>query len=283
MIRGTGRRALRKASAMQRWLFPSPDAAAWKRAWHRAELTPRFTPGRIRMRDYDLQYSDLLTLCVQWQDIFVKRCLDFQSGGGAPRILDCGANVGLASLYFKQRYPRARITAYEADPALAEIAAANLRRNGAGDADFVHAAVWTSAGELTFQCEGTDSGMIASLPGAVDGRATTVRSIRLRDLLEAEPVDLLKLDIEGAEDPVLADCAPQLHRVGAMILDLHEFDAAARRAPAVLDRLSAAGFTYAIDEFVPLTWRQPLAGAATPFPGKALQWAMTVRAWRTAS
>jgi FkbM family methyltransferase len=280
MIRGTGRRAIRKVTAIRRELFPSPEAAAWKRAWHQAELVPRFAPGTIQMLDYRLQYSDLLSFCVQWQDIFVKRCLEFQSVTDAPRILDCGANVGLATLYFKQRYPRARITAYEADPSLASMIDSNLKTNGAADAEVVHAALWTSNGELTFRCEGSDSGMIEQLPGAVGGRAAVVRSRRLRDLLEAEPIDLLKLDIEGAEDPVLADCEPMLHRVRAMIMDLHEFDPGRRRAPCVLDRLARAGFVYAIDEFVPLTWREPLAGAATPFPGKAMQWAMTVRAWR---
>jgi FkbM family methyltransferase len=279
MIRGTGRRAIRKAAAIRRRLFPSPAAAAWKRAWHQAELTPRFAPGVIQMLGYRLRYSDLLTLCIQWQDIFVKRCLDFQAATDAPRILDCGANVGLASLYFKQLYPYARITAYEADPSLAAMAQANLETNGA-ETEVVHAALWTSNGELTFRCEGSDSGMIESLPGAVDGRAVAVRSRRLRDLLEAEPIDLLKLDIEGAEDPVLADCEPVLHRVRAMIMDLHEFNPEYRRAPCVLDLLARAGFAYAIDEFVPLTWREPVAGAGTPFPGKAMQWAMTVRAWR---
>jgi len=281
VIRGTGRRAIRKATAIGRQLFPSPEAAAWKRAWHRAELTPRFEPGTIQMLDYRLQYSDLLSFCVQWQDIFVKRCLDFQAATDAPRILDCGANVGLASLYFRHRYPRARITAYEADPNLAAMLDANLKTNGAADAEVVHAALWTANGELTFRCEGSDSGMIGSLPGAIDGRAIVVRSRRLRDLLEAEPIDLLKLDIEGAEDLVLADCEPVLHRVRAMIMDLHEFDPDDRRAPCVLERLARAGFAYAIDGFVPLTWRLPLAGATTPFPGKAMQWAMTVRAWRS--
>ena len=281
MIRGTGRRAIRKATAIGRQLFPSPEAAAWKRAWHRAELTPRFEPGTIQMLDYRLQYSDLLSFCVQWQDIFVKRCLDFQAATDAPRILDCGANVGLASLYFRHRYPRARITAYEADPNLAAMLDANLKTNGAADAEVVHAALWTANGELTFRCEGSDSGMIGSLPGAIDGRAIVVRSRRLRDLLEAEPIDLLKLDIEGAEDLVLADCEPVLRRVRAMIMDLHEFDPDDRRAPCVLERLARAGFAYAIDGFVPLTWRLPLAGATTPFPGKAMQWAMTVRAWRS--
>jgi hypothetical protein len=66
------------------------------------------------------------------------------------------------------------------------------------------------------------------------------------------------------------------------VMDLHEFDPALRQAPRVLDLLARAGFTYAIDELVPLTWRPPTAEPSSPFPGKALTWAMTVRAWRPA-
>jgi len=62
--------------------------------------------------------------------------------------------------------------------------------------------------------------------------------------------------------------------------ELQTRDAAARQAPRVLERLTRAGFTYAVDDFVALTWREPRAAADSPFPGKALQWAMTVRAWR---
>ena len=281
-MKGTFRRARRKAGAIRRRLFESPEQAAWRRAWHRAETTPRFTPGRISMMEYDLQYSDLLSFCPQWQDIFVKRALDFATASPAPRILDCGANIGVASLFFRKRYPKARITAFEADPSLFALLDANLAANGAQDVERKHLAVWTAAGTLTFRSEGSDSGMIASLPGAVDGRSVAVPSVRLRDILEAEPaIDLLKLDIEGAEDAVLADCEPSLGRVRALIMDLHEFDPASRQVPRVLDLLARAGFTYAIDDFVPLTWREPTADARSPFPGRALTWAMTVRAWRS--
>jgi FkbM family methyltransferase len=279
-MRGTLRRACHKAGAIRRYIFPTPEKAAWRRAWHVAETTARFTPGVVRMMDYELRYSDLLSFCPQWEDIFVKRVLDFNACTPAPRILDCGANVGLASLFFKSRYPAARITAYEADPAIFEMLAANLTANGAGDVEAVHAALWTSSGRLSFRSEGSDSGMIASLPGAVDGAATEVPSLRLRDILAAGPVDLLKLDIEGAEDVVLADCEPALDGVRAIIMDLHEFDPGARQAPRVLERVTRLGFTYAIDEFVPLGWRQPVAGDGSPFPRRALTWAMTVRAWK---
>jgi len=278
---GTLKRARRKAGAIRRRLFEPAETAAWRRAWHQAETTPRFTPGVIRMLDYELRYSDLLSFCPQWQDIFVKRALQFRCATDEPRILDCGANVGLASLYFKRSFPRARITAYEADPALFVMLDANLTRNGAADVERVHAALWTSTGTLAFHCEGSDSGMIGSLPGAVNGRLTTVPSLRLRDVIAAGPVDLLKLDVEGAEDAVLDDCADVLHHVRAIVMDLHEFDPAVRQAPRVLERLTRAGFDYAVDDFVALTWRTPTAGETSPFPGRAMNWAMTVRAWQS--
>jgi len=90
-------RIRRAAGATKRRLAPSPEVAAWRRACRLAERTPRYTRGEIQLGPYTLQYSDLLTLCPQWDDIFVRRSLAFTTGARAPRILDCGANLGLAS------------------------------------------------------------------------------------------------------------------------------------------------------------------------------------------
>src|SRR4051812_255421 len=277
------RLARRGAGAMYRQLFPTPEVAAWHHAEDRARAVPRFTPGVIRMLDYELQYSDLLSFCPQWHDIFIDGALEYRADSAAPRILDCGGNLGLASLFFKRRLPSARITAYEADPVLFGMLCANLAANGAADVETVHAALWTRNGRVTFQAEGSDSGMIGALSGAVTGTALEVPSLRLRDVIERDAngrIDLLKLDIEGAEEAVLADCEPVLHRVGAIVMDLHEFDPADRQAPRVLELLTRNGFTYAVDEFVPQPWRPPVAPPTAPFPAKALVWSMTVRAWR---
>ena len=266
-----------------RQLFPSPEVAAYRHAQECARAVPRFTPGSIRMLDYELQYADLLSFCPEWHDIFVDGALEYRADSAAPRILDCGGNVGLASLYFKRRFPAARITAYEADPALFKILRSNLDANRAADVEAVHAALWTSNGRVSFRAEGSDSGMIETLPGAVSGTAVDVPSLRLRDVIANEPggsIDLLKLDIEGAEDAVLADCEPALARVSAIVMDLHEFDPSRRQAPRVLELLTRNGFTYAVDEFLPQPWRPPVSLPSTPFPGKALVWSMTVRAWR---
>jgi len=280
-MNATLRLARRAAGAIYRQLNPTPEVAAWRRLDALAGSTPRHTPGHIRLLDYDIEYADLLTFCPQFHEIFVKRALDFHTTRPSPRILDCGSNIGAATLFFKRAYPGARITAYDADPDLCAMTKRNLARNGAADVEVVQAALWTSNGTVTFRAEGSDSGMIDGLPGVVDAKGITVPSVRLRDVLERDHVDFLKLDIEGAECAVLEDCEPVLDRVNAIVMDLHEFDPRHRRSPRVFECLTRAGFVYSIDDLLLQHWRPPVAAADSPFPTLPLVWTMTVRAWRT--
>ena len=270
----------RAAGSIYRQFNPTPEVAAWRRADAQAASVPRHTVGHIRLLDYDIEYADLLTFCPQFHDIFVQRSLEFQTTSASPRILDCGSNIGAASLAFKRQYPGARVTAYEADPVLCAMTKRNLDANRAGDVEVVNAAVWTMNGEVTFRAEGSDSGMIDGLAGVVDAKRITVPSLRLRDILERDRIDLLKLDIEGAEDAVLADCEPVLDRVNAIVIDLHEFDPRNRQAPRVFELLARAGFVYAVDELLGQHWRPPVGAPDSPFPGRPLIWTQNVRAWR---
>jgi FkbM family methyltransferase len=279
-VNATLKFARRAAGALYRRVHPSPEAAALRRIESMVGSVPRRTPGRIRVLEYDIEYCDLISFWPQFDDIFVRHTLDFQSRGTAPRILDCGANIGAASLFFKRRYPAARVTAYEADAALCEMTRRNLARNGARDVEVVHAALWTSTGEVAFRAEGSDSGMIDGLAGAVDATRVTVPSLRLRDVLERERIDFLKLDIEGAEGAVLEDCEPVLGNVDTMVLDLHEFDPADRQSPRVFECLRRAGFLYSCEHLVPQPSREPVAGESSPFPKLPLVWTLTVKAWR---
>jgi FkbM family methyltransferase len=273
-------KARRLAGAVKRQMWPSRELSAWRKATRASAKVPRFTPGRIQLGDYDLEYTDLLTLCPQWYDVFVRKSLDFSLEGQAPRILDCGANVGLASLYFKTRYPGARITAFEADPAIAEVLLRNLERNGCGDVEVTRAAVWIEDGKVDFRCEGADSGTIDALAGDLRGETRTVPSVRLRRVLAAGKIDVVKLDIEGGEESVLCDCIEALRHVRVLLLDLHEFDPTHRRISSVLDVLRQAGFVWSFDNLCPLPWRQPTASRTSPFPGLPLCWSMLIRAWR---
>jgi FkbM family methyltransferase len=269
----------RCVAAARRWLAPGPAEAARRRLCRVAEKTPRYQSGRIRLLDYDLGYPDLLTLCPQWGDIFVQESLAFRAATSAPRILDCGANIGLATLFYKRAYPRARVTAFEADPNISTLLRENLARNGAGDVEVVHAAVWTSDGPIDFVCEGSDSGAVAALTPSIAGPSRQVPAVRLRAFLAREEIDLLKLDVEGAELAVLVDCADVLERVRAVHVEVHDFSPGRRLLPSVIDVLEGAGFTTAIGSVLPATWRLADVGTS-PFPRSVATWITLVRAWR---
>jgi hypothetical protein len=107
-------------------------------------------------------------------------------------------------------------------------------------------------------------------------------AVRLRDYLNDGPIDLLKLDIEGAEAVVLADCAPALHAVRAMEIEVHEFDRDRRHGAEIRQLLQDCGFTYAVTHLTPLPLRQAGGSGASagPFRHRSTAWVEAISAWR---
>lgn len=267
------------ASRAYRRLHPTPAEAAWRRIVREADRSPRYTAGRLRLLDLDVEYPDAQSLAPQWHDLFVRETLAFDPGTDEPRVLDCGANVGLATLWIRRAFPRARVTAFEADPVIARMLAANLARNGCADVEVVAAAAWRGGGTLVFRREGSDSGAVDEVGADTEGERVRVPAVRLRDWVAGSRVDLLKLDVEGAERVLLGDLADVLDRVRALHVEVHDFDAARRLLPGCLEILSAAGFTYALDDFAVADWRQGTRPSG-PFRHARSGWIVLVRAWR---
>jgi FkbM family methyltransferase len=138
-------------------------------------------------------------------------------------ILDLGANAAQASVYLRDRFPDALIVAVEADPATARLA----ERNVAGDplTFVVAAAVSDHDGQTWLTREpgrSWGSNVVAAWESPetyrVETRATRVASLMTEYSLAS--VDLLKVDIEGAEMMALA-CDDVLTRVGYVIGEIH--------------------------------------------------------------
>src|SRR5262245_8858367 len=282
-VRWCGRKPLiahfrRLARDVRHDIWPTPERAVLQQLEWRAVHEPRRHGGQIAVPPYRFGYVDAVSTWPQWDDIFIHQSLDFDTDVPSPRILDCGANLGPASIYFKRRHPHAKLTAFEADPRLASICRSNLAVNeGTEQVDVKEAAVWTVEGTIEFICEGTDSGTIASLGEPIQGPLMSVPSVRLRDWLD-EPVDLLKLDIEGAELSVLEDCRDRLCNVRAMFVEVHESNTEKRKTGAMFDLLSGAGFVFDVRALTPLPWRA--SQVQSPFNDPSLNWVATVRAWR---
>jgi FkbM family methyltransferase len=133
----------------------------------------------------------------------------------APRsILDLGANIGASALYFRSRFPDARIHCVEASPTIVE----TLRQNVAGlGVEVEHAAVADTPGTITFY-ESADSW--SGSTSVTSGRPVEVAAVTLDDLLSRTRPDLLKIDIEGAEFDVLPTSA-KLADVSMVMGEIH--------------------------------------------------------------
>lgn len=162
------------------------------------------------------------------QDVFAGDEYIFTARRPDPFIIDAGAHVGVATHYFKRRYPRARILALEANPVTFALLNENVTANRLNGVNARHAALSPRPGTIDFYTAPSDD-----KPGAWGDSAipqlwheedevsvVKVPAVTLSSLL-TEPVDLLKLDIEGLETEVLAEAASQLRLVREVILEFH--------------------------------------------------------------
>lgn len=138
-------------------------------------------------------------------------------------ILDCGANVGYASAYFLSRFPRAELIAVEPDPGNFALLAQNLAPYGRR-ARAIQGAVWSHATRLSMAAPEYRGG--EEWARQVREGGDDVAAYGIADLLRLaswERVDLLKMDIEGAEAVVFGSQTDSwIDRVGSMVVELHD-------------------------------------------------------------
>jgi FkbM family methyltransferase len=180
---------------------------------------PRWNAARtIRLQagvdlTYRLNRGDIWTVREVWMEDVYRPPFNV-----APRtIVDLGGNIGLTAVWFAHRYPDATLLAVEPVPANAALLRKNLAANGIA-AKVVEAAIGPS------DCQTRFLTARESTVGRVDAAGEPVRQVSMATVLEAVPggkIDLLKVDIEGAEQALFESDDGWLERVGAMIVEFH--------------------------------------------------------------
>lgn len=173
--------------------------------------------------------------------IFVHReyrCLDSLDVGQVQLIIDCGANVGFSSAYFLTRFPLARVIAVEPSEHNFEA----LQRNLAAFGDRVtclRKAVWSKSGmmvpDLTSSA-GDGREWSFSVREAAENETDGIEAIDMASLIGERIVDVLKIDIEGAESAVFSAQTEWLSQVKNLVIELHGTEAAGIFAAAVAPR-----------------------------------------------
>jgi FkbM family methyltransferase len=227
----------------------------------RLERVARYTATTTSLLGGDFELVDAKSFLAQYQAIFKQEIYRFHSAKEAPLIIDAGANVGLSVLYFKRSYPKSRIIAFEPDPGIFQAFAKNCAAFELANVEPIPKALWMHDGTVKFDREGAEAGRVVANTKSL--HAVDVDACRLRGYLEQD-VDLLKLDVEGAETEVLLDCADRLDKVNQIIVEYHSFTDQPQELHILTQTLHDAGFRLHISGGLiarqPLWWRQVYKG-----------------------
>jgi len=153
-------------------------------------------------------------------DIFLDGEYAAASASDPRVILDLGAHIGGATLYFRQRFPGARIYAVEPDVSTLRCLRRNVGR--LPGVEILPCAVGGRSGRAMFESSSHSSASRLAIDGtAAEGVETHVLSFDdLLDRLELHHVELVKLDIEGAEFELL-EAASRLTDVDQLVGEFH--------------------------------------------------------------
>jgi len=172
------------------------------------------SPVHLRMRTTDVSVYHEVLLCGQY-------ALDFPY---SPKtIVDAGANIGMASLYFANKYPDARIIAIEPEASNFAMLAKNVKPYP--NIFPVHAALWNRDGKIGVNPPGSFENPLSKVGFVVrEDRGVPVRAMTVRTLMTEmglQSIDTLKVDIEGAEKEVFETC-DWMDTVNCLMIELHD-------------------------------------------------------------
>ena len=175
-------------------------------------------PFRLRLRTTDVALCREILLNGQYDSELLR----------VPQVIvDAGANIGLAAIFYANRYPSARIIAIEPERSNYEA----LAKNAAPYPNIfpIRAALWKENKEInilnpgmahtTFQIESQREQLGSASWGAAPG----ITLDKLMADVGIDYVDLLKVDIEGAEKDVFQNSGAWISRVGVIAIELHDW------------------------------------------------------------
>jgi FkbM family methyltransferase len=198
---------------------------------------------------FRVNYLDEESFRCALREVFVRCDYIFEVANDAPVILDCGANIGLATLYFKRLYPKARISCFEPDPTTAAILQKNVEQNHLGDVSIHNLMLSNEDGEHSFYVATNVAGslrMSGSPDRLSDHREIRVKTCKLSDYIDG-PIDLLKMDIEGAEYEVITELisSRKMSQIQRMVIEYHhKIEGQASCMSKFLSILEGEGFEY---------------------------------------
>ena len=142
------------------------------------------------------------------------------AAGRVPVIVDAGANIGAASLWFANAFPRAHIVAVEPEPANVAMCRKNIASRPS--ISVLEAAIGSSSGRVTLN---NPAGKAWS-PRSERSDEGNIEVVTIQDAVDSVPdgqLFIVKMDIEGFESDVFASGTEWIDDTSVLIIEIHDW------------------------------------------------------------
>ena len=206
---------------------------------------PFCTGGTENVLNFKLKYNNGPNLYMQYKDEFINQIYKFNSTRLDPIIIDGGSNIGLSLLYFKTLYKESRIISFEPDPEIFKILQDNVENNKLGNISLHQKGLGIENCDTFFKQDGMAGGSINQ-----EGSGIKIKMVRLSEYIN-EPIDFLKLNIEGQEYDVIQELSTskKIQNINEMVIEYHGFPYMNQTLGDILQILNKSNFRYFIHDF----------------------------------
>lgn len=158
-----------------------------------------------------------------FEEIFISKIYNLELTFNPVNIIDAGANVGFASLFFKIKYPKSEIVALEIDDNNTSTAKKNLQNYNS--IDFINKGLYYKNGKFKVEnpYNATNSFVLKEVN---DNSDFDLESITIDQIIKNKKwdyIDILKMDIEGAEKELFeSNYESWLPKVKVIFIETHD-------------------------------------------------------------
>lgn len=182
-----------------------------------------------KIQGYEIGYTNKEEFNILKDEIFNKEIYNVNVTINPGVILDLGSHIGLSILYFKIKYPNAKITGFEPNSNIFPILQENVECNGLGNIELHNIALGSKDEVRTFYIDNSGNNSFSTGSFSKDAwngtQISTPISVRCEQLSKyiTEEIDILKMDIEGAETEVLKELvkSQKLSFIGNILIEYH--------------------------------------------------------------
>ena len=152
-----------------------------------------------------------------------KKYNDLVRRGEKPLIIDAGANIGMAALWYALKFPQATIFAIEPEISNYEMLVENTRAFHDRVIPF-HGGIWPQKTQLNIVNK--DAGAQHFQLDASDDSVAGLDSVTVDEILqrsEADDILIAKIDIEGSQKALFSENTRWVERVSLIVLELDDW------------------------------------------------------------